>query len=275
MDTYCNSVSSSEFTVGSDKLLKSLNYGESEQKVNVYHSDKFGIVVSYEGTNSSSIDDIIHDVDLVMWPPDEELGIPGDALIFHGFLVQFRKSWNDVKSELQSAFQQYPNEKVVLAAHSMGCAVMQLSALAIEHEFGDVIDKIVGFAPPRVGNLAYASAFDSKFKGNADVSRYTGVWNGNDWVPSLPLHAWGFVHPSGMIWIKQENGTDYSYYSNTEDTFGPAGPTHYHHLLGLFEGDFLYWGAHDGFYMKTQIGASYGPCPAIVGGGVGRPASSQ
>lgn len=272
-DTYCNSVSSSNFSVGSDKLLKSLDYGEGEQKINVYHSDKFGIVVAYQGTNSSSLDDQLHDYDLAFWPPDKELGIASDALIFHGWLVQFRKSWDDLKPAIQSALSEYPSDKVVVSGHSMGSAIAQLGALAIYHEFGNVLDKVVAFAPPRVGNLAYAAAFDSVLKGSANVSSYTGVWNGDDWVPALPLYAWGFVHPSGMIWIKQENGTDYSYYSNTEDPFGPAGPTHVDHLLGLVDGDILYWGAHDGFYMKTQIGASSGPCPAIVGGGVGRPAS--
>lgn len=266
-DTYCNNVSSSVFTVGSDNLLESLEYGDGEQKINVYHSEIFGIVVAYQGTNTSSVDDMSHDMDTSMAQPDQELGITGDSMVFHGWLVQFRKSWSDLKAALHSALAKYPGDKVVVTGHSMGGAIAQLGALAINHEFGDVIDKIVSFAPPRVGNHNYTAAFDNLFKGTSDISRYTGVWNGNDFVPSLPPTSWGYFHPSGMIWIHPENGTSYSYYPNGEDPAGPAGPAHRVRFTDPYGGSGLYVGAHLGYYMRTHIGGSSSPCPAVGGGG--------
>lgn len=290
--TYCskNEYTSPGLKVANATLLKSLPFSELDaQRVDVYHDPTYGIVVAYQGTNSTSWIDWLHDIDFIPPAlPDEDLGLPFGSLLHHGFLNQYRDSWPSVNETVNAVLQDYPDSQLTVIGHSMGASIAQLGALALQNTYGNV-ERVVGFAPPRVGNLIYAGAFNEVFN-----DKYTGVWNGQDWVPTLPRFEWGFSHPNNMVWISPENSTTFQYFEHSEDWSGPAGKlprlvsvesatTGISQLINtVSKGDLydaisaifniIYLGAHDGIYFQTEIyGASaavdnYSGCPGKVGG---------
>lgn len=290
--TYC---STSEFTtsglkVANSTLIKSLPYSQQyAQRVDVFDDPTYGIVVAYEGTNNTDWTDFLYDIDFEHAFADDSLGLPWNALVHHGFLAQHVASWPSVKDTVESALNDNPGKNITVIGHSMGAAISQLGALALQKQFGNV-EKVVAYAPPRVGNPSYAASFNDVFN-----DKYVALWNGQDWVPWILLPELGYLHPNNLIWINPENGTDYQYFEKSEDWSGPAaklpklvtidtiaGGTSqlietlkkgdiYGAIAPIF--DFLYWGGHEGIYFGTEMYAgaarSYGwaGCPGQVGAG--------
>lgn len=288
-NTYC---STPEFTasglkVANATLLKSLPYSElADQRVDVYHDPTYGIVVAYEGTNNTDWIDFLHDFDLLQVPPSSDLGLSDFAWVHHGFYQQHERVWPAVNSTVQSALNDYPDTNITVIGHSMGAAICQLGALALQHQF-QTVEKVVSFAPVRVGNPEYAKEFNNVFN-----EKYTGIWNGQDWVPWILLPELGYLHPNNMVWINPENGTSYQFFEKSEDWSGPAGKLPKLLTVNTVEGgieglidkiksgdiygaitpifDLLYWGAHEGIYFHTDLYAGAATtgegCPADVGG---------
>lgn len=248
--------------IGDQTLNKSISYGGRAQRVNIYTSDSLGIIVAFQGTNFSNFESAIEDINLFHVPVHSSTGLSRGSTVFAGWQAQFLKSWKDVKTSLSELLKDHPNEKVQVIGHSQGAAIAQIAALAIDHAFGDVIDKIVCYGPPRVGNFLFAAAFDRKFKG-----RFVGVTNGEDWVYSVPPQIFGYQHPSGVVWINPGNSTNYEYFTGTEDPQGPSGNfPEYFSADSVKTFPFLFMGDHTGVYMHSSLGLSEGPCPAQVGG---------
>ncbi|KAK6194276.1 hypothetical protein LQW54_011592 [Pestalotiopsis sp. IQ-011] len=200
-NTYCGSTFNQPGqTIGDQTLLKAYGNGDSSQRANIYHSESLGIIVAYEGTNLSSLISIVHDVTAIAVPLSLDLGIPRDNLVYGG---------------LREVTAQFNSSKIVVTGHSLGAAISLLAALAIEKEFG-IVDEVIAYGVPRVGNTAFAHSFDKVLGG-----RYTGVTNGNDWVPSVPFEWMGYRHPSGMVRIDPANTTSWTYYEGQENPNGP------------------------------------------------------
>ncbi|PTD04308.1 hypothetical protein FCULG_00000133 [Fusarium culmorum] len=119
-------------------------------------------------------------------------------MVFAGWQNAWSKGWNDVSAALAETIKQFPNDQIIVTGHSQGAAISLLTALAIQNQFGN-----------------FADAFDAIFPG-----KYTGVVNGDDWVPSLPSQPI-FRHPSGMVWINPANSTSWKYYPGQENPDGP------------------------------------------------------
>ncbi|KAM0540648.1 hypothetical protein ACHAPJ_013559 [Fusarium lateritium] len=258
-NTYCGaSANKPGVKFGDQTLLYALGDGDKVQRTNIYHSKSLGIIVAYQGTNLSSLMSIAQDVEAISTVPDPRLGLPAGSLVFAGWQVAWFNSWNAVKEGVKKAIAKYPNEKVIVTGHSQGAAIALLGALSIQKEFGnDIIQEIIAYGIPRVGNTNFANAFDKKFDG-----RYTGVVNGQDWVPSSPTRPF-YRHPSGMVWINPANTTSWKYYEGQENPKGPSsriGKIFYPNSLQF------YWGDHQGIYMHSSMGTTLGPCPAKVGG---------
>ncbi|KAF2995168.1 hypothetical protein E8E14_002256 [Neopestalotiopsis sp. 37M] len=258
-NTYCGSTFNQPGQkIGDQTLLKAYGNGDSSQRANIYHSESLGIIVAYEGTNLSSLISIVHDVTAIAVPPSLALGIPLDNFVYGGWQDAWLATWVGVQQGLREVTAQYNTSKIVVTGHSLGAAIALLGALAIEKEFGNV-DKVIAYGVPRVGNPAFANSFDKIFSG-----RYTGVTNGNDWVPSVPFEWMGYRHPSGMVWINPANTTSWTYYEGQENAKGPqAAGTPEFFYPGTAT---LYFGDHQGIYMHNSMGTTYGPCPAAAGG---------
>ena len=255
-NTYCGvGYNDPDTKIDDQTILYSLGDGSTEPRVNIYHSDSLGLIVAYMGTNLTSTPSVGRLAELYLVPADPALGLPSDAQVIKGWQDGWSISWNDVKSSLYKAKDTYPDLKLVVTGHSQGSADGELAALSILKEFGsDFISKIITYGPPRVGNQAYADAFDSHFKG-----RHTAVTNGNDWVQSLPPPI-GFRHVSGMTWIYPPNSTSWGFYPDQEDLNGVDT-----HPPELIDNGQIFWGDHQGIYMHSSMGI-HSPCPAKVGG---------
>ncbi|ETS85796.1 hypothetical protein PFICI_03821 [Pestalotiopsis fici W106-1] len=258
-NTYCGSAANQPGQkIGDQTLLKAYGNGDSTQRANIYYSNSLGIIVAYEGTNLSSLTSIVHDVAAVQTVPALDLGIPASNLVDAGFQSAWYATWADVKQGLYEVTAQYNSSNIVVTGHSLGAAAALFAALAIQKEFG-IVDKVIAYGVPRVGDPAFANSFDQVFLG-----KYTGVTNGNDWVPSVPYQWMGYRHLSGMVWINPANTTSWTFYPGQENPSGPqaAGTPEY-----FYPGTAtLYFGDHQGIYMHNSMGTVYGPCPAAAGG---------
>ncbi|KAM5347668.1 hypothetical protein ACJ41O_007492 [Fusarium nematophilum] len=258
-NTYCGDTHNKPgVKFGDQTLLYSFGNGDTIQRTNIYHSKSLGIIVAYMGTNISSLISIAHDVDVLQVLPRKALGLPLGAMVFKGFQVAWAAGWDDVRRGLSKALRSYPNDKIIVTGHSQGAAIALLGALSIHLEFGDVIKEVIAYGPPRVGNPVFADAFDEVFKG-----RYTGVANGEDWVPKVLPKSFNYRHPSGMVWISPANTTSWKFYEGQEDPAGPGSEKPKFFYPGTLQ---FYWGDHQGIYMHSSMGTQQGPCPARVGG---------
>ena len=251
-NTYCVGDNVPGLQIGDQTLLYTTGNGFTTTRVNIYHSVSLGLVVAHMGTNSSAILSILADVDPIPVPPNPALGLPDSVFLFQGFQNSWESSWDAVNGLLYKAREAYPTLPFFLTGHSQGAADCLLSAMAIAKEFGpDSISKIITYGPPRLGNPAFADAFDAYFKG-----RYTGVTNGNDWVSDVPPPAWGYRHPSGMVWINPANSTNYEFYPDQEDLNGMN--SRFPEIIDPATGQ-LYMEDHRGIYMHSRMGVMYGP----------------
>lgn len=262
-NTYCGPTwNNPGLDLGDMTLLATAPLPDDEQRVTIYHSLSQGIILAYEGTNSTSLDSDAHDATLWLTPPKPELGLSGDAMVFYGFQDQWYRSWGTVEQQLLEAFQQFPDDKVLVTGHSMGASMAQLAALAIELAYGKV-SAVISFEPPRTGNPSYANQFDQVFLG-----RYTGTVNGDDWVPSVPPRSFGYQHPSGMIWINPANSTSYTFYPDSEDPRGPdsqiPGMINVPALLSGDWNDMILWGDHQGRFFGIDMLTFLGNCPPNI-----------
>ena len=261
-NTYCYDENNQPgMKLGDQTLLYTVAWQVTPDRVNIYYSDSMGIIMAYMGSNSSNpVSDLANlDEDLVI--PDAAFGLPPLALVMQGLQDLWRLTWEDyVKPNLLLATEQYPNTSIIVTGHSQGAGIALVTAMAIAKELGpDSISHVITFGPPRAGNVFWADAFDSVFKG-----RYTGVTNGADWVSEQPPFELGYQHPSGMVWINPANSSSYYFYPDQEDLNGIDSrvPEYIDPASGK-----TYWGDHQGIYMGTSMGVMwYGPCPAIIGG---------
>ncbi|KAH6989808.1 Alpha/Beta hydrolase protein [Ilyonectria sp. MPI-CAGE-AT-0026] len=257
-NTYCGStynVPGVKF--GDQTLVYALGDGDTVQRANIYHSKSLGIILAYQGTNLSSFVSSVHNVEAFQTLPDEDLGLPLGSAVFAGFQVAWAGSWDHVKQSLREAMQKYPEDKVIVTGHSQGAAIALLGALSIHHTFGDVIQEVIAYGVPRVGNAVFATAFDKAFEG-----KYTGVINGADWVPNLPPQFLNYRHPSGTVWINPANTTSWKFYDGQENSEVNTRKTEM-----FYPGTLRFnWGDHQGIYMHSLMGTVLGPCPARVGG---------
>lgn len=245
------------------RLNATCPYGpDSEARVNLYTSKQNEIIVAYEGMNGSNPDSTLHVAEFWLDKCDPVLGLSSQARVFHGVHAQFLRSWAQIQSPLSKLIQDYPDRKVLVVGHSLGASMCQLAALAIHNTFGDVISNVIGLGPPRIGNRAYGSDFDAVFKG-----RYSGVINGRDGIPRLPLQIMGYHHPSGMVWINPANSSSYHYYTNGEDPRGPDSVIpKFFNIDEIFKGHLSkagYSGDHLGIYFGVHTGGAGGNCTFV------------
>ncbi|UZJ55778.1 hypothetical protein CBS101457_005098 [Exobasidium rhododendri] len=245
--TYCVSNPTGQ-VVGDAKILSTFGDGIKIQRANIYYSNSLGVVLAYQGTNTSSPISDLYDVDFAPTLPDPRLGLPVGSLVDMGFQNAWLASYSTVLPGVAAARSKYPNAKLTVVGHSLGASQALLAGLALQKLYG--VSKVVTFGLPRTGNPVFANAVDALL-----TNRFSYVVSGRDFVPHVPPRIAGFQHPSGQVWINPANSTTYKFYPGQENVYG----------ADTVLDPPLNFDDHQGVYFHTQIGASQGHCPATVG----------
>lgn len=250
--TYC-SPSSYEpgLQLGDATFLWRIGDGDQRQRVNLYHSESLGIAVAIQGTNGSSTRSILNDFQYNPFDPDERYSqyYPKGAKIMNGFQIAYVKLVDDIFRALKKYKNEKNESRVTVIGHSQGAAIGLLAAMDIELRLDGGLFRSYLFGLPRVGNPTFASFVDRTIG-----HKLRWAINGRDWVPTVPIHIYGYQHPSNYIWIYPGNSTNWKLYPGQENVHGiPTVPR-------VFNNN-----DHQGIYFHTQIGGVDGECPARVG----------
>lgn len=148
-------------------------------------TDKF-VVVTFRGTETDKVEDIITDLDTGMTK-----GYKGK--IHKGF----KQAYNKVKApiELKLADHKAQSKALWLAGHSLGGALATLAAYDLK-EKGYKVSGVYTIGQPRVGNKSFTRAFDSLLK-----NRCFRFAHKDDKVPQIPLKELGYDHAGKAIYI--------------------------------------------------------------------------
>lgn len=239
--------------IGSGNLLFQHGNGDKSQRVNFWRSNSSGIVVSFEGTNGSSLDSIMRDVKELLVPVNHTLftQVNQGSQVFDGFQSAYEKMSGMIESKVNEFMDKYHESRVTLTGHSLGSGLALLAMFHLDQSIRGGIHSAFLFAPPRVGNVEFANSVDRVFQG-----RYYYVVNGNDPIPHLPPRIQGYQHPSGQIWINPANSTNWKFYPGQENVHGANSV--WYKALDISD--------HTGNYFHTNIGgASLPKCPAQIG----------
>lgn len=124
-----------------------------------------------------------------------------DCKVHSGFQEGVASVLPQVKAALAEAVSLAPESSsrtLLVAGHSLGGALSSLAAFTLASSsslsaFSRVA--VTTFGAPRVGNLAFASAYNEVLP---DTIR---VVNGGDTVPHTPLEALGYYHEGVEVWF--------------------------------------------------------------------------
>jgi pimeloyl-ACP methyl ester carboxylesterase len=122
---------------------------------------------------------------------------PGDVRVHSGFADTQSRTADAVLSAVKAGLQSTGTNKVFVTGHSLGAAIATLDALMLRQQLEPTISiTSVIFAPPRIGNAAFANLIDSQLGG-----QLTYVTHGNDPVPIVPPLFLGYQHSAGEVHI--------------------------------------------------------------------------
>lgn len=111
----------------------------------------------------------------------------------------FLHIWLDMRSCVERALEAAGcarGSDVAVAGHSLGAALGALAALELDARGWRVVESY-DFGRPRVGNGAFARAYDSRFEGRA-----YRITHAQDPVPHLPPQLLGFAHTEPEIFYR-------------------------------------------------------------------------
>lgn len=166
-----------------------------------YWPTQSSVVVAHQGTNPSEFLAVVTDIHFHFTTPDPSLfpGIPTSVQVHSGFASEHKKTARQILAEVRRLMAKHSSTHVVLVGHSLGGALAELDSLFMKLNLpaGTTV-RGVTFGTPRVGNLAWATLFDSQ------VPEFTRMNNKRDPVPIIPGRFLGFRHPSGEIHIEPD-----------------------------------------------------------------------
>lgn len=246
---YCHSPIGQQ--VGDSKLLWQTGSGIQSQRALMFHSDKLGIAVAFEGTNFSNIESIAQDTLSIQVDPDRRYKdvFPHGTKLFYGFQDSYVKVADQVLSKAKQYLEQYNETRFSITGHSQGGAMGLIAAAHLNKVLEHGVYQAILFGLPRTGNPVFADFVDESL-GN----KMHWIINGRDWNGQVPPRYLNYQQPSNLIWINPGNSTHYMLYPGQENVHG-------------IDSRDPYWkyGDHQGVYFHTQIGVEFGHCPATVG----------
>jgi len=170
-----------------------------------YHPVNQTIVVSFRGTEESSLMNWIIDLSSIVLVPYKNMtGIEvGDG---------FYDEWNDLLPQVIPAVaslrSQFPDYPILVTGHSLGAAISVLCALELAEEGYDNVF-VYNYGCPRVGNPDFANYYNSLLPNTYRVV------NGKDLVPHVPPEAFGFHHPPTEVWENPAESFEFQVCSTT------------------------------------------------------------
>lgn len=234
-------------TVGDATLLWTAGDGGETPMVYVAYSPSLGVVVSHQGTNTSSFASILNDAEFKQDPIDSRLSYLGDVEVHAGFQDTWLRTADSVLAQVQSALVDHPGSPVLAIGHSLGASIALFDALYLKHQLPSNSVQSIVFGQPRTGDQAFANAVD------ANLAGFVHINNGHDPVPRLPP-AIDYKHASGEIWINPHN-------TNTAVTC--PGQENQHCIDSVSPFDY-HISDHTGTYFDVHIAGRGENCPPAI-----------
>lgn len=236
--------------VGDARLVWTKHLGLFAQRTNIYHSDRLGVVVAFEGTTKSPFS-ILKDANPILAEPKGCLAnaLEDGAKLMSSFQDAYLQVQSEVKDEVKKVMDQYHESRITVTGHSLGAAMATICGIDLHMNLHPVY-RVFGFGCPRIGNVQFANSIDNNLKG-----RYFYIVNGQDWVPHQPPRDLGYQHASGQIWINPANSIHWKLYPGQENHHGSNSVIQK-----------ITFADHHGVYFHSGLGhgLNAGECPAKV-----------
>lgn len=153
------------------------------------YSPTLGIILAFRG--SDDIDNWITDIDAIFTTYSRCSGCQVHA----GFWSSWLALKNTSISQITALLQAYGPSPLYVTGHSLGAAIAVLSTQDLKDTFG-VVDLVLTFGEPRVGNPQYAHYF-------SNITQSYRVVHYADIVPHNPWEQQGFFHQGIEIWYNE------------------------------------------------------------------------
>jgi hypothetical protein len=158
------------------------------------------IWIVVRGTQVTSIDNWVHNVDFVLTPL---FGNSSSIQVHQGFKKDTDSLYPGILLAVRSRLQECPGCSILLVGHSLGGAISSIVALKLRQDLGPLSIAEWSYGSPRTGNAAFAASHKGM------VSNSWRVVNMKDIVPHVPTKWFNiFQHVSTEVWY-QSNYVDY------------------------------------------------------------------
>ena len=117
----------------------------------------------------------------------------------NGFQKAVEAVYSSILSEVKSLKKAHSGYKVKVTGHSLGGALAQLTAMALQKD-GIAPAQMINFGQPRVGDDTYASFSKSK------LSNQFRVTHNKDSIPHLPTTVYPPYHHVAIEQYENSNG---------------------------------------------------------------------
>lgn len=156
----------------------------------VFAKDNDGrVYLAFAGTND--IKDIL--IDLDFWQKTIPYNNTETKIRIH---KGFYKAYLSVRIRMLSYLIEHKIKQIYITGHSYGAALALLAAVDIQYNLPNIlIDRVVTFGCPRIGNKAFVESFQRR------VPNTYRVENGNDLVTKIPPTIMGYRHNGIVVHI--------------------------------------------------------------------------
>lgn len=158
------------------------------------------IILAFRGTEPPQLKDWMTDLEAWLEPGPQ-------GLVHRGFQRALNAIWNELWTQIQSYQGQTQDGSVVtgqgkslwITGHSLGAALATLTAAKLRLEMDRGVFGLYTFGSPRVGDRAFADAF------NAAFGKYAFRFvNSTDGVTRIPLRRMRYSHVGTLVYIDNQ-----------------------------------------------------------------------
>jgi triacylglycerol lipase len=164
--------------------------------------------------------------------------VSGFGSVHDGFLDMYGSAKDDLAKALAQAGGK---SRLYIGGHSLGAAMATLAMADIEVSLGRAVAALYTFGSPRVGDAAFAAAFNARFAG-----RSFRVANSSDIVTSIPLPI-PIVGPLGGYFSHVDTPVDFSRQDNDIEA---------NHAMKTYLAELEKAGSTQGFFARLFGGRS-------------------
>lgn len=148
-----------------------------------YDSDANEVVVSFSGTDPTSIRNWIDDLDFFQ----TDYPLCSGCKVHRGFYQTYSSVSSEVHNLVKSYMSSHSSASLAITGHSLGAAMAAHCAADLRN-LGYNPKTVYSYGMPRVGNQAFEQWYVSKLAGTFRVTHR------KDPVPHLPPENWNFHH---------------------------------------------------------------------------------